>query len=109
MPSNQAYIGNVKIAPQGYGKIAVGQEVKMKLDNYPYQEYGQLTGTIVSISQISGKEGYFVQVKLSDGLTSTYNKTLSYKPDMAGTAEIITEDLRLLERIFNKFRQVLDK
>ncbi|PCJ00456.1 MAG: hypothetical protein COB15_02810 [Flavobacteriales bacterium] len=109
VPSNQAYIGNVKIAPQGYGKITVGQEVKMKLDNYPYQEYGQLTGTIVSISQISGKEGYFVQVKLSDGLTSTYNKTLSYKPDMAGTAEIITEDLRLLERIFNKFRQVLDK
>ena len=108
-PNNQAYIGNVQIPSQGYGKIAKGQQVKIKLDNYPYQEYGQLTGEIKNISQIAGKEGYFVQVKLTEGLTSTYNKKLTYKPDMMGTAEIITEDLRLIERIFNKFRKVLDK
>ena len=68
-----------------------------------------MTGEIKNISQIAGKEGYFVQVKLTEGLTSTYNKKLTYKPDMMGTAEIITEDLRLIERIFNKFRKVLDK
>lgn len=109
IPNNQKYVGNIQIPSQGYGKIAKGQKVKIKLDNYPYQEYGQLIGEIESISQIAGKEGYFVQVKLTNGLTSTYKKVLTYKPDMMGSAEIITEDLRLLERIFNKFRKVLDK
>ena len=108
-PSNQNYIGNIKIPAQGYGKIAVGQQVKIKLDNYPYQEYGQLPGEIENVSQIAGKEGYFVQVKLTKGLTSTYKKELAYTPDMMGTAEIITEDLRLTDRVFNKFRKVLDK
>jgi len=107
--NNQAYIGNIQIPAKGYGKIAKGQQVKIKLDNYPYQEYGQLVGEIKNISQIAGKEGYFVQVKLTKGLISTYNKELVYTPDMMGVAEIITEDLRLLDRIFNKFRKVLDK
>ena len=107
--NNQAYIGNVQIPSKGYGKIAVGQQVKIKLDNYPYQEYGQLVGEIENISQIAGKEGYFVQLKLTKGLTSTYKKELTYTPDMMGVAEIITEDLRLIDRIFNKFRKVLDK
>jgi HlyD family secretion protein len=108
-PNNQTYIGNVKIPAQGYGKVAKGQQVKIKLDNYPYQQYGQLVAEIENISQIAGKEGYFVQVKLTKGLTSTYRKELAYIPDMMGVAEIITEDLRLLDRIFNKFRKVLDK
>jgi multidrug resistance efflux pump len=108
-PSNQEYVGNIQIPSQGYGKIAKGQQVKIKLDNYPYQEYGQLVGEIENISKIAGKKGYFVQVKLTKGLTSTYKKELVYTPDMMGSAEIITEDLRLMDRIFNKFRKVLDK
>ena len=107
--NNQAYIGNIQIPTQGYGKVAKGQQVKIKLDSYPYQEYGQLVGEIENISQIAGKEGYFIQVKLTKGLISTYNKELTYTPDMMGVAEIITEDLRLLDRIFNKFKKVLDK
>jgi multidrug resistance efflux pump len=109
IPNNQAYIGNIKIPAKGYGKITTGQQVKIKLDNYPYQEYGQLAGEIANISQIAGKEGYFVQVKLTKGLTSTYRKELIYSPDMMGVAEIITEDLRLIDRVFNKLREVLDK
>jgi HlyD family secretion protein len=108
-PNNQAYIGNVQIPAKGYGKIATGQQVKIKLDNYPYQEYGQLAGEIKNISQIAGKEGYFVQVKLTKGLTSTYRREIPYAPDMLGVAEIITEDLRLIDRVFNKSREVLDK
>jgi multidrug resistance efflux pump len=108
-PNNQAYIGNIQIPAKGYGKIATGQQVKIKLDNYPYQEYGQLLGEIENSAQIAGKEGYFVQVKLTKGFTSTYRKELTYSPNMMGVAEIITEDLRLMDRIFNKFKEVLDK
>ena len=108
-PNNQAYIGNIQLPTKGYGKIAIGQEVKIKLDNYPYQEYGQLVGKVVNNAQIAGKEGYFVQVQLTKGFTSTYQKEITYSPNMSGIAEIITEDLRLIHRIFNTFKEVLDK
>jgi len=120
IPNNQEFIGYLNVPQQGYGKIQVGQKVRIKVDNYPYQEFGQLDGVITSISLIatdgvasansstaSPKE-YRVEFKLSKGLKSSYGKTFEYTPEMSGSAEIITEDLRLMERIFNKFRKVFD-
>ncbi len=109
VPNNQDYIGQIKIQQAGYGKIEVGQKVRIKLDNFPYQEYGQLDGAVKEISVIPNEESYLVKVTLLEGVKSSYNKELTYTPEMAGTAEIITKDLRLMERIFNKFRKILDK
>lgn len=109
VPNNQDYIGQIKIQQAGYGKIEVGQKVRIKLDNFPYQEYGQLDGAVKEISLIPNEESYLVKVTLLEGVKSSYNKELTYTPEMAGTAEIITKDLRLMERIFNKFRKILDK
>jgi hypothetical protein len=40
---------------------------------------------------------------------STYNKKLIYSPEMTGQADIVTEDLRIVERIFNQFRKLFDE
>ena len=102
------FIGYLKIDKRGYGKVEVGQNVKIKLDNFPSNEYGQITGEVQKISLIPNEEKYLVQVVLTDGLMSTYNKQLIYTPEMTGQADIITEDLRILERIFNQFREIFD-
>ena len=81
----------------------------MKLNNFPYQEYGQLKGRVDNISKIAGTTGYILKVRLENGLSTTYNKEIIYKPGMVGTAEIVTEDLRLLERIFNSIRKIFDR
>ncbi len=109
VPEGEKYIGLVEIPVQGFGKVKIGQAVKIKFDNYPYYEYGQVTGSIKSIAQIPNKSGYRAAVVLTNGLITSYNKTLDFKPEMTGSAEIITEDLRLIQRIFNRFRKVLDK
>ncbi len=109
VPEGEKYIGLVDIPVHGFGKIKIGQTVKIKFDNYPYYEYGQVTGSIKSIAQIPNKNGYRAEVVLTNGMITSYNKTLGFKPEMTGTAEVITEDLRLLQRIFNRFRKVLDK
>ena len=54
------------------------------------------------------EEKYLIQIGLTNGLMSTYNKKLTYSPEMSGQADIITEDLRILERIFNQFRKLFD-
>ena len=38
-------------------------------------------------------------------MTTTYKKTLTFIPEMTGQAEIITEDLRIIERIFSQFKR----
>jgi len=109
VPENQNYMGLVHIPSTGYGKIKKGQKVRLKMDKFPYQEYGQLNGSITNISIIPNKKTYLVKVKLSNGLVSSYNRTLTYTPNMTGKAEIITDDLRLIERVFNQFKKLVDK
>ena len=101
-------IGKINLTVMGAGKVQVGQTVKIKLDQYKFDEFGVLIGKIKSISLVPNKDNYIVDVEFPDGLNTTYNKVLDYKPEMQGLAEIVTEDLRLLERIFNQLRSILN-
>lgn len=109
IPENDEVLGIVQIDQQGYGKIMTGQEVRIKLNNYPFQEYGQLKGKVEGISKIAGEKGYTLKVEFDDGMTTTYNREITYQPGMVGTAEIVTEDLRLIERVFNSIREIFDR
>jgi HlyD family secretion protein len=103
------YIGYIEVDKLGYGKVEVGQQVKIRLDNFPSVEYGQLKGAVQSISAIPNEDKYLIKVGLTNGLMSTYNKKLIYSPEMTGQADIVTEDLRIVERIFNQFRKLFDE
>ena len=68
-----------------------------------------LQGEVTSISLTPDNEGfYLIDVSLPKYLITSYNKEIPFRQEMIGTAEIITEDLRLLERLFYQFRQILD-
>lgn len=108
IPENQDFIAHLVISKSGYGKIVTGQKVMLKMDNFPAHEYGQLIGSVQSVSLIPNEENYLVKVKLVNGLQSTYGKQLIYSPEMTGTAEVITEDLRITDRIFNKLKAVFE-
>jgi HlyD family secretion protein len=103
------YVGYIEVDKLGYGKVEVGQQVKIRLDNFPSAEYGQLKGVVQSISAIPNEDKYLIKVGLTNGLMSTYNKKLIYSPEMTGQADIVTEDLRIVERIFNQFRKLFDE
>ena len=104
---NSAFIAKLKAPSQNSGKIKVGQKVNIKLENFPDTEFGVLIGKVKNISIIPNKEGfYLIDVELPNKLITSYNKTIDFKQEMQGTAEIITEDLRLIERFFYEFREV---
>lgn len=108
IPKNQDFIANLKIPKSGYGKVQKGQKVILNIDNFPSYEYGQLIGKVESVSLIPNEENYLVRVKLPQKLRTTYKKELHYTPEMSGTAEIVTEDLRITDRIFNQFRNIFN-
>ncbi|MFK7787038.1 MAG: HlyD family secretion protein [Crocinitomicaceae bacterium] len=108
LSDDQGYIGYVDVPKSGSGKLKVGQKVRARIDKYPYQEFGQLNGKVTEISPLANEDVYRVKFRFLNGMRSSYGKTFEYTPEMSGTADIITEDVSILARIFNKFRQALN-
>ena len=82
----------------------------MKLQNFPETEFGVLKGEVTYISLLPDSEGfYLVDVSLPKKLVTSYKKEIVFKQEMVGSAEIITEDLRLLERFFYQFKDILSR
>lgn len=106
---NNSFVGKLKVPVLNSGKIEIGQLVNLRLNNYPEMEYGVLKGKVTNISEITTKEGcYIVDVSLPKKLETSYHKVLGFKHEMSGSAEIITKDLRLIERFLGKLRNVLN-
>lgn len=62
------------------------------------------------MSQIPDKEGlYFIDVALPEKRITSYHKKIEFKQEIQGAAEIITEDLRLIERFFYQFREIVKR
>ena len=100
-------IGKVKAKAQNSGKLRIGQKVNIRLANYPDREFGILKGKLSTISLIPTKEGVLLlDAKLTNGLQTSYKKQINFQQEMTGTADIITEDLRLLERLLYQFRDI---
>ena len=99
----QKIIGRATVPVAGAGKLLPGQRVNIKLDNYPYLEYGIIEGKISKISLVpvnTEQESYYTaEIDLTNGLITNYKKELPFNQKMQGTAEIITKDRRLIERL----------
>lgn len=100
-------VGKLVLPAQNAGKIVAGQKVLVKLDNYPYQEYGILIGKVTNFSISPNNEGnYTVYISLPNGTKTSYNKTINFTQELIGNAEIITEDLSVAERMLYKFKDL---
>lgn len=108
-----SYIAKLKTPVQNSGKIQIGQKVLVKLQNYPDTEFGTLQGQVENISKVPFKENeintYLVNVSLPDSLITSYNKKIEFKGEMLGTGEIITKDVRLINRFFYQLKELMDR
>jgi HlyD family secretion protein len=103
------FVGRIYLKMQRSGKVKEGQPVNIKLSSYPYLEYGMVRGIVKSKSLVPSGDSYVIEIKLPDGLKTLYGKNLEFTQKMQGTAEIITEDLRLIQKIMNPLRHMITK
>ena len=101
-------IAKAVIPTTGFGKVAIGQRVNIKLSGFPYMQFGMLKGHILSVSLVPGEKGYVAEIELEEGMTSSYRENLKFIQQMDGTADIITKDLRLIYRFINPLRALFD-
>ena len=108
IPKNEnGYIGKLKAPAQNSGKIKMGQTINIRLANYPDREFGMIKGKINAISLTPDAAGnLLINVSLPQGLETSYKKQISFQQEMSGTADIVTEDLRLIERLLYQFRDI---
>lgn len=111
IPSKESgYIGKVKAPALNSGKIQIGQNVNIRLANFPDREFGIIKGVIKAISLTPDKDGnLLINVSLPKGLETSYKKQIVFQQEMSGTADIITEDLRLIERLLYQFRDIFNR
>lgn len=108
--AKNGFIGKVKAPALNSGKIKVGQKVNIRLANFPDREFGVLKGKIQNISLVPDKDGnLLLDVALPNGLLTSYNKQILFQQEMKGSAEIVTEDLRLIERILYQFKSIFEQ
>lgn len=104
-----SYLGRINLKMQRSGKVKTGQLVNIKLSGYPYLEYGIVRGIVKSKSLVPSGDAYIIEIELPQGLITLYGRKLDFTQNMIGTAEIISDDLRLLQKIVNPFRYMVSK
>jgi len=104
-----SYVGRVRLKMQRSGKVKPGQVVNIKLSSFPYLEYGMVKGIVRTKSLVPSIDVYIIEIDLPDGLTTLYGRKLEFSQNMSGTAEILTEDLRLLQKLINPLKHLITK
>jgi HlyD family secretion protein len=107
IPTNQMEtIGKVLLPTQSAGKLKIGQKAIIKLDNFPFAEFGVVEGRVKLISSIPKQNHYAVEIDFNNKLITNTGMPILTKNDIQGTVDIVTEDLRLIERVFYQIRKV---
>jgi len=104
---NANYVAKLRVPALNSGKIKENQDAVIRLANFPDREFGIIKGKLSTISLIPNRDGILLlDAKLVNGLQTSHNKNIDFQQEMTGTADIITDDLRLLERLLYQFRDV---
>ncbi len=97
-PKYSKYYAEVILPQANFGKVQIGQNVQLRFDAYPYNEFGIVNGNFHFISTIASDSGFIAQVFLPDGLITTKNVQLQYSSGLLADALIITKDITIYQK-----------
>lgn len=110
VPRDESQIFARSVVPNtGFGRVKVGQEVNIKLTEFPHMEFGVLKGRVKSLSLVPVEGGYIAEIDLLNGMRTTYNREIGFIQEMEGTVEIITEESRLIYKFINPLKALVTK
>lgn len=100
LPDNTQYYAEAILPQKNFGKIDTGLQVQLRFNAYPYEEFGFVKGRLNYISKVPSDSGFLATILLNKGLTTNYGKSVQYKNGLKAEALIITQNMRLLQRIY---------
>lgn len=110
IPNDNKILAKIHVPLQGIGKIKEGQKILIDLSSYPSQEFGFIESKVQKISLVSNEEKmYKIEAKLDSNIITTFNKEIYFIPNMEGAAKVITEEKRIISRIFEQFNKLMTR
>lgn len=107
VPSKSAgrVIAKGSVAGFGAGKVNLKAVVYIRLEGFPYQEFGEIEGVLEEILAVPNQGGYQVTISLSQDLRTSHGISIPFQQETPGTARIVTERRSLLARIFEQLKR----
>lgn len=110
-PSHKSLVMSTILPNQEAGFVKAGMPVQVKLDSYPFQDYGIVPGKVLSVSPDTMPhpqqgEVYRVQVALDRAYVKKDNQTVKFRSGQTGVAEIVTRKRRIMELLVDPFKQL---
>ena len=108
-------IGNALLASEGFGKVKKDSTVYIRLDAFPYKEFGSVVTKVKDLSLSPQEDGmYLVNLELvspfvANNIITTSNDTIPFRQALEGTARVITEDRRIFQRLFDELFGLMEK
>lgn len=98
------------LPPSGVGRIANGHRALVKLESFPYMEYGVVEAEVVSIAAAPDANGLFPAVAaLPQGAYTTLGMAIPLERELTGVAEIATDAQTVFQRLFGWMRYVSER
>lgn len=103
------------ISPMSIGKLKYPARTSIRLDAYPYQEFGSIECSIKKISNIPINHYkdepplYLARIQLAEPILTNYNDTIPFTNKMTGMARIIAKERNIFNRLFDKILSELRK
>ena len=114
----QLYV-EANVAARDISYLKEGDMVRVKLESYPFQRFGTVTGTLSVISPDStplkqgdddpGKLVYHVQVVLNDDAAQLAARGIFLKPGLSASAEIKTGTRSIASYVLNPLLKLADE
>lgn len=106
-PAQTEFYVEMMAGQQGFGKLRTGQQVMIKVEGYPSNEFGYLTGTVNYVSNVPSRtDSFLLKAALPKGLQTNYGKTVFFRNGLIAQAEIITDDRKLLDRLTGQLKRI---
>jgi multidrug resistance efflux pump len=107
-PVQTQFYAELRVSQKGLGKIRPNQKVVVRVESYPSDEYGYLTGIVKHISGIpSYNDSFVIKADLPQGLQTSYQKSIFFRNNLLAQAEVITSNRRFLERLIGRLNELM--
>ncbi|RBL89553.1 putative HlyD family type I secretion protein [Chitinophaga flava] len=90
-------------------RVKAGQPVMLRLAAYPADTYGLLPGTVTTEAIAVSDSSFRVDIRLTQGMRSTTGREIPSQSVLTGTAEIMTADQSVLQRVMGQVLAPLTK
>ncbi|MEL4894536.1 HlyD family efflux transporter periplasmic adaptor subunit [Crocosphaera sp. Alani8] len=110
-PHNVPLVVSAVLPDEEAGFVKLGMDAQVKLDAYPYQDYGVITGQVTAISADAESdeklgEIYRVEIELEQDHILKNQEVIAFKPGQTVTADIIVRRRRIIDVLLDPIKKM---